>query len=452
MNINNKLFSLSILFCCGCLGAVAQNFSSTTFRGSSSSDAGKNMEVWSANALADISQEGNLVIPVKADGSFEYSFPLSKSGYFTIGYNTVYVQPGDMVNIKIDNEDPTKSVISGTHPAINQYLSGNSYTHSGSYVAMMNREKLEDAVYTDHFIDSVAQARLQQLQAIKDADSTFIYAEKARIDADVINSYLSIPFYAGFEDDSIKYNAFMGARTGKIAALLKNICHDEYLDIENVRYVLQSCIQSPLFRQAIVWTPRLADYVTSLYCSNLLDNKTDEASLNQVKSMIDSIKVAEFAEAVKGKLNKVLQLAKGKDAIDMQLTTLDGKQVKLSDYRGKAICIDFWATWCGPCMRESPLFHQLAEQYKPNKDIVFLAISIDTDINQWKKRMAGKTHTILELNCNDSKAMAKWNINSIPRFIILDKDFKIVNANAPAPSDEGLLKKEMSTLEKVGSI
>ena len=448
MKPNKKLFSLSILFCCGCLGAVAQNFPSTTFRGSSSSDAGKNMEVWSTNALADIAQTGNLVIPVKADGSFDYSFSLSQPSYFTIGYNTIYAKPGDIVSIQIDNEDPTKSVIAGTHPAINQYLSGNSYTHSGSYVAMMNRERLEDATYADHFIDSVADTRFTLLKAIKDADSTFVRAEKARIDADVINSYLSIPFYAGFEDDSTKYQAFMGARKDKISSLLKSICHDEYLDIENVRYVLQSCLHSPFFRTSIVWTPRLADYVTSLYCSNLLDNKTDKTTLSQVKSMIDSIKVAEFAEAVKGKFNKIMQLAKGKDAIDMQLTTLDGKQAKLSDYHGKAICIDFWATWCGPCMRESPLFHQLAEQYKQNKNIVFLAISIDTDINQWKKRMAGKTHSIPELNSNDSKAMAKWNINSIPRFILLDKDFKIVDANAPAPSDEDQLKKEIDELLK----
>ncbi len=184
MKPNKKLFSLSILFCCGCLGAVAQNFPSTTFRGSSSSDAGKNMEVWSTNALADIAQTGNLVIPVKADGSFDYSFSLSQPGYFTIGYNTIYAKPGDMVSIQIDNEDPTKSVIAGTHPAINQYLSGNSYTHSGSYFAMMNRERLEDATYADHFIDSVANARFTQLKAIKDADSTFVRAEKARIDAD----------------------------------------------------------------------------------------------------------------------------------------------------------------------------------------------------------------------------------------------------------------------------
>lgn len=440
MKPNKKLLSLSILFCCGCLGAVAQNFPSTTFRGNSSSDAGKSMEVWNTNALADISQEGNLTIPVKADGSFDYSFSLSQPGYFTIGYNTIYVKPGDMVSIQIDNEDPTKSVIAGTHSSLNQYLSGNAYTHSGSYVAMMNREKLEDATYTDHFIDSVANARLAQLKAIKGADSTFVHAEKARIDADVINSYLSIPFYAGFEDDSTKYKTFMDARMNKISSLLKSICHDEYLDIENVRYVVQSCIQSPLFSSSIVWTPHLTDYVTSLYCSNLLDSKTDEATLNQVKSMIDSIKVTAFAQAVKGKLNKVMQLAKGKNAIDIQFTTLDGKQVKLSDYRGKAICIDFWATWCGPCMRESPLFHQLAEQYKQNKDIVFLAISIDTDFNQWKKRMAGKTHSIPELNCTDNEALGKWNINSIPRFIIIDKNFKILDANAPAPSEEGKLK------------
>ena len=442
------ILSLSILFCCGCLGAVAQNNPLTIFRGTSSENAGRNMEVWKTNALADISQSGNLSIPVKADGSFHFPLQLSQPGYFTIGYNTIFVQPGDVVDIKVDSQDPVKSVISGTRAAVNQYLSGNAFTHSGSYIAQMDRNKLNNHQYTDHFIDSVANARLNQLLSIPHADSTFVKAEKARIDADVINSYLCIPFYGGFEDDSVKYKTFMEAKKNKIQSLLKNICHDEYLDIENVRFVLQSCLQSSIFSSSIVWSPRLDDYVTSIYCSNLLDNKTDTETLNQVKSMIDSIKVAEFAEAVKGKLNKVMQLAKGKDAIDIQLTTLDGKQVKLSDYRGKTICIDFWATWCGPCMRESPLFHKLAEQYKQNKDIVFLAISIDTDLNQWKKRMAGKLHTIPELNSIDNPAMTKWNINSIPRFIIIDKNFKIVNANAPAPSDEGLLKKEIDELLK----
>src|SRR5262245_45090021 len=54
----------------------------------------------------------------------------------------------------------------------------------------------------------------------------------------------------------------------------------------------------------------------------------------------------------------------GKMAPDFELDTLDGKKVKLSDYRGKAVLLNFWATWCGPCKIEMPWFVDLQKQYK----------------------------------------------------------------------------------------
>src|SRR5437763_1477257 len=54
---------------------------------------------------------------------------------------------------------------------------------------------------------------------------------------------------------------------------------------------------------------------------------------------------------------------KGKNAPDFTLAKLDGQPVKLSDYRGKAVLLNFWATWCGPCKVEMPWFVDLQKQY-----------------------------------------------------------------------------------------
>ncbi len=63
------------------------------------------------------------------------------------------------------------------------------------------------------------------------------------------------------------------------------------------------------------------------------------------------------------------------EAPDFTLKNLDGKEVKLSEYQGKVIFVNFWATWCGPCRHEVPAFIELQDQYKD--DLVILGISLD---------------------------------------------------------------------------
>ena len=63
-------------------------------------------------------------------------------------------------------------------------------------------------------------------------------------------------------------------------------------------------------------------------------------------------------------------------AADFTLTSIDGQTVKLSDYRGKVIILDFWATWCPPCRMEIPHFNELVELYG-ERGLVVLGVSMD---------------------------------------------------------------------------
>ena len=67
---------------------------------------------------------------------------------------------------------------------------------------------------------------------------------------------------------------------------------------------------------------------------------------------------------------------RGKPAPDFTLKTLDGKTVKLSDLRGKAVVVNFWATWCGPCKIEMPWLVDLQNRYA-SQGLVILGISVD---------------------------------------------------------------------------
>lgn len=72
-------------------------------------------------------------------------------------------------------------------------------------------------------------------------------------------------------------------------------------------------------------------------------------------------------------------LAKGEVAPDFELTTLDGKAVKLSDYKGKKVILNFWATWCPPCRAEMPHMQNYFEDKAEQENVAILAVNLTTE-------------------------------------------------------------------------
>lgn len=124
-----------------------------------------------------------------------------------------------------------------------------------------------------------------------------------------------------------------------------------------------------------------------------------------------------------------------------------GGTKNLSDYKGKYVYIDLWATWCKPCIAQFPALKKLHQSYK-NKNIVFLSISVDDDITakSWDKakslwRNALKQYKLTgeQLFATDKQFMTDYLVGTIPRFILLDPEGKIVSNNAPRPTDPQLV-------------
>ncbi|HLF46375.1 MAG TPA: TlpA disulfide reductase family protein, partial [Chitinophagaceae bacterium] len=121
----------------------------------------------------------------------------------------------------------------------------------------------------------------------------------------------------------------------------------------------------------------------------------------------------------------------------------------LADFKGRYLLMDIWATWCAPCKIESPNFERLAEQYTSPK-LAFVALSIDDNFGSWRSQASEKSPRVLQLIANDKNAFGKsYGIETIPRFILLGPDGKIINIQMPYPSDsefEAMLKREISDL------
>ena len=149
--------------------------------------------------------------------------------------------------------------------------------------------------------------------------------------------------------------------------------------------------------------------------------------------------------------NHYNKMKKGMPAVDFTFYDAKGKKYSLKDFRGKALYIDVWATWCGPCCAEIPYMEKLVEKFKNDKRINLISISFDENEKKWLDKLAEDKPKWKQFRCPDhykSSLCREYDINGIPRFLMFDAEGNIVSLDAPRPSDsriEEWIKKALST-------
>jgi len=165
---------------------------------------------------------------------------------------------------------------------------------------------------------------------------------------------------------------------------------------------------------------------------NLLYTDQLEAFYQLFDKMVknDSLK-----QPVKEKYENIKSMSPGVPSPDFTAYDINGKEYHLKDFAGKALYIDLWATWCGPCRAEIPYLEKLKKQYK-GKDINFLSLDVYDKKDKWEQMIKEKKMDGWQLINTDREMpfLKKYVVDGIPRFILLDKEGKIVDANAPRPS------------------
>ncbi|RYZ84378.1 MAG: TlpA family protein disulfide reductase [Moraxellaceae bacterium] len=166
-----------------------------------------------------------------------------------------------------------------------------------------------------------------------------------------------------------------------------------------------------------------------------------EVDINQVEKLIADYRKEnqawpDYLKIVDTAYKKALHIKPGNPAPVFTGTSPDGKKVSLSDFKGKLVYVDVWASWCGPCIGEIPAAKKLMEELK-DKEVVFLNVSVDQSEADWRKAMEkhGVHGTNMLANgAFQSDIVQAYNINSIPRYLLIGRDGSIISSNAGRPS------------------
>jgi thiol-disulfide isomerase/thioredoxin len=133
---------------------------------------------------------------------------------------------------------------------------------------------------------------------------------------------------------------------------------------------------------------------------------------------------------------KAKKVAPGQPAYNFELSDFNGNKVKLSDFKGKVVYIDFWSTSCGPCRASIERYGKQMEQAFKGTDVVLLYVALEDDLSRPKKFMEEQGIKGIQLIAKGNEELLirdKYFFNGIPHYYIIDKDGGIVKREAPEP-------------------
>jgi thiol-disulfide isomerase/thioredoxin len=195
----------------------------------------------------------------------------------------------------------------------------------------------------------------------------------------------------------------------------------------------------------------------------LIDYESAYENLKKKYTDVDSTRYANMDKNIEGSMKQIRQYMSSKIALHSEFVVgnpspsfvdyknFSGGNTSLSELKGKYVYMDIWATWCGPCIREIPSLKKIEKQFG-GKNIEFVSISVDEGrgyngnataaYEGWKTMVAQKELSGMQLiadNGFNSDFIRAYKINGIPRFILIDPEGNIVNADAPRPSSSQLI-------------
>ncbi len=418
-----------------------------------------------------------VVATLDENNRFTASLPMEDSRLVNVRTQgrsiSLYLEPGAEVDVRFDVDDTSRVPdIEGDLAAENRLLAGYNADVASKYARMtvLSRAAEMDPDDFRAYVEEINEEKLGYLESDQNFDALnedFLSMMKSSIHFETLTHLLEYPmamahfreletapdmpdgYYdflessVNFSDDYTKLASYVGfLNVYQNYMMQKNEPEEGYGDRDYYQVLFEQSYEA--------FTGETRDIALAGAVVSMIRFGDFQLAGEHYEQFMDLATTDKYRDIVDAEYQQVLALSPGQPAPDFTLTDIDGEEVSLSDFRGQVVYLDFWASWCGPCMQQVPYARELKKRMEDHDDLVFLYISVDTDEDAWRSKVAEENIQGVHLNVPgfSHEVPEEYNLRGVPTFFLIGRDGQIVDNRPPRPSHDNIDEVLLAALEE----